>query len=284
MATAGPVRTKGQSLYYEVHGEGEPLVLIMGIGYDSALWHLHQVAVLARDFKVVVFDNRDAGRSAPARSAYGIADMADDVAGLLDELAIERAHVLGLSMGALIAQEFAVRHSTRVGGLVLSGPDFAPARHVCHPIAVWDWVKTHDTDGAVFGAQQLTWLFSTAFLRNDVAVKQTVALLASNPNPVTKEGYARQARAYLEYDPADRLAAITAPTLVIVGEQDLLTPPWIAREVAAAIPGAELEVITGEGASHVVPLERPEEFNQLVVSFLMQQQNARGNVPRAYVF
>jgi 3-oxoadipate enol-lactonase len=280
METSGHVRANGQSLYFEVQGDGDPLVLIMGIGYDSSLWHLQQVASLAKSFKVVIFDNRDAGRSAPASGPYGIADMADDVAGLLDALAIERAHVLGLSMGALIAEEFAMRHSARIDRLVLSGPDFAPARHVCHPIQVWNWVKAHDADGAVFGAQQLTWLFSTAFLRNEAAVQQTVALLSGNPNPVTPEGYARQAHAYLEYDPGDRLGTITAPTLVIVGEEDLLTPPWIAREVAAAIPGAQLEMITGDGASHVVPLERAEELNQLVSFFLTRPAVAAASPPR----
>ena len=268
MATSGNVQVNGQDLYFEVHGEGDPLVLIMGIGYDSSLWRLQQVPALAARFKVVIFDNRDAGRSGQASGPYAIADMADDVAGLLDALAITRAHVLGLSMGALIAQEFALRHGARLDRLVLSGPDLAPTRQMCHAIAVWNWVKAHDTGGDIFAAQQFAWLFSNAFLRDEAAVQQTRALLSSNPNPVTKDGYARQAQAYLEYDPAGGTAAIKAPTLVIVGEQDLLTPPWIARAVTAAIPGAQLEIIAGDGASHVVPLERPDEFNQLVISFL----------------
>jgi pimeloyl-ACP methyl ester carboxylesterase len=99
-------------------------------------------------------------------------------------------------------------------------------------------------------------------------VQETVALLASNPNPVGPDAYDRQARAYVEFDALDRLGGITAPTMVVVGEQDLLTPPWIAREVADGIPGARFEVITGAGSSHVVPLERPHEFNRLVTDFL----------------
>lgn len=268
METSGTVRANDQELYFEVHGEGDPLVLIMGIGYDSSLWMLHQVPALAREFQVVIFDNRDVGRSAGSGGPYTIADMADDVAGLMDALGLARAHVLGLSMGALIAQEFAVRHGHRLDRLVLSGPDAAPARQVFHPIAVWDWVKARDTGGAMFAAQQFAWLFSTAFLRNSAGVQQTIEFLSSNPNPVGVEGYARQAHAYLKYDPADRLAGIDSPTLVVVGEQDLLTPPWIAREVAAAIPRAHLEVIMGDGASHVLPLERPDDFNRLVMRFL----------------
>ena len=268
MTATGMARANGQEIYYEVHGEGDPLVLVMGIGYDSSLWGLHQVPALSRRFQVIVLDNRDAGRSTRARGEYTIEDMADDVAGVLDALGIQRAHLLGLSMGALIAQEFAVRYPRRVDRLVLCGPDAAPARDVFHPIAVWQAVKESDQSGSVFVAQQLTWLFSAGFRRNATAVRQTVELLSSNPNPVAADAYARQAQAYLGYDPATRPGSITAPTLVVVGEQDLLTPPWIAREVAANIPGAQLEIIRGDGASHVVPLERPDEFNRLVVEFL----------------
>jgi 3-oxoadipate enol-lactonase len=268
MDHSGHALVNGQNIYFEVHGVGHPVVLIMGIGYDSTLWHLQQLAALSEHFKVIIFDNRDAGRSGAASYPYTIADMADDVAGLLDALAIDRADVLGLSMGALIAEEFAIRYGARLNRLVLCGPDLAPARHACHPIEVWNWVKAHDESSAVFAAQQFTWLFSSAYLRNHAAVQQTLTLLAGNPNPVTIEGYARQARAYLAYDPGDRLGSITAPTLVIVGEQDLLTPPWIAAEVASAIPDAQLKIIAGEGASHLVALERAEEFNGLVTAFL----------------
>ena len=94
--------------------------------------------------------------------------------------------------------------------------------------------------------------------------------MASNPNPIQPDAYDRQAQAYLQFDALDRLAGINAPTLVIVGEQDLLTPPSVAREVAAGIPGARFELITGDGSSHLLPLERPDDFNQLVIDFLAE--------------
>ena len=278
MGTSRVIRANGQDLYCEVHGEGEPLILIMGIGYDATLWTLHQVPSFARRFKVVIFDNRDIGRSGAATGPYGIVDMADDVAGLLDGLAIERAHVLGLSMGAMIAEELALRHGDRVDRLVLSGPDAAPARHAFHPIQVWSWVKANDDNGVIFAAQQLAWLFSNAFMRDPTAVRQTLDLLSANPNPPIAKAYARQASAYLGHDPGDRRGGITAPTLVIVGEQDLLTPPWIAREVAGAIAGARLEIVAGAGASHVLPLERPDEFNALVENFLTTSLPARDTI------
>lgn len=267
---SGTVRANGQQLFYEIHGDGPPLVLVMGIGYDSSLWALQQVPVLSTRFRVVILDNRDVGRSSRAAHPYTIADMADDVAGLLDALEIDRTHLVGLSMGSMIGMEFALRHSDRLDRLVLAGTAAAPARSAVDPIRIWNWVKKNDDSGDAFGGQQLIWLFSSTFLRNREAVRDTVALLRSNPNPVAPEAYDRQAQAYLGFDALDRLGGISSPTLVVVGEQDLLTPPWIAHEVARAIPGARFEVVTGDGSSHVLPLERPDDFNELVIEFLGQ--------------
>jgi len=275
MSESGKTAANGQELYFEIHGEGPPLVLVMGIGYDSSLWTLHQVPALAGRFKVIVFDNRDAGRSSRSSSEYTIGDMADDLAGLLDGLEIPRAHVVGLSMGGMIGQEFALRHADRLDRLVLSGAGAAPARSVFDPIRTWSWIKTHDDSGEVFAAEQFTWLFSPGFLRDQEAVRQTIAFLSSNPNPVASAAYGRQARAYVQHDALDRLGAIRAPTLVVVGEEDRLTPPWTAREVAEAIPGARLEIIRGPGSSHVLPLERPDEFNRLVTAFLSARPAAQ---------
>jgi pimeloyl-ACP methyl ester carboxylesterase len=112
-------------------------------------------------------------------------------------------------------------------------------------------------------------------------VQQTLSLLASNPNPVGPEAYNRQAQAYLRYDSLDRLADIKSPTLVIAGEQDLLTPPWICREVADRIPGARFEIMKGDGSSHVVPIERPDQFNELVTRFLVASEPTVASAARA---
>lgn len=267
---SGNISSNGQQLYYEVHGEGVPLVLIMGIGYDATLWSLHQIPAFSSEFQVVAFDNRDAGRSSKATASYTIADMADDVAGLLDGLKIDRAHVLGHSMGGMIAQEFALRHPKRLNKLVLSGTGAGTGRAKFDPIAVWSFVKQHDTEGLTFAAQQLVWLFSTDFMRNHRAVDDTLALLGSNPNPVSPEAYRRQAYAYIHHDALDRLGKIAAQTLVLTGEQDRLTPPWIGRELAEAIPGAKFHLFEGPGSSHAVLLERPDDYNHVIRSFLKQ--------------
>ena len=93
-------------------------------------------------------------------------------------------------------------------------------------------------------------------------------MLASNPNPVSAEAYNRQAQAYIKFDILNQLGKITVPTIVITGERDRLTPPWIGEEVANTIPNAKFVVLKGPGTSHVLPLEKPKEFNELVLDYL----------------
>ncbi|MHA1977617.1 MAG: alpha/beta fold hydrolase [Candidatus Hodarchaeales archaeon] len=265
---SGKIDKNGQSLYYEVHGEGPPLILIMGIGYDATLWGLHQVPAFSKNNQVIVFDNRDVGRSSQASGPYTIADMADDIVTVLDGLKIDRANVLGISMGGMIAQEFALRHPDRLGKLVMTGTSADNAQAKFDPISVWDFVKSHDKEGLKFASQQFLWLFSDTFLRNPEAVDQTLQMLASNPNPQSADAYGRQVDAYVKHDTLSRLSEIKAQTLVVCGERDRLTPPWVCRRVADAIPGARYHQIDGPGSSHVVPLERPDDFNAVVMSFL----------------
>ena len=126
MSRSTTVRANGQELYCEVHGEGQPLILVMGIGYDCTLWTLAQVPALSQEFQVVIFDNRDAGRSSQAASGYFIADMADDTAALMDALGIKKAHVCGLSMGGMIAMKLALRHPGRLDRMILTGAQGRP--------------------------------------------------------------------------------------------------------------------------------------------------------------
>lgn len=266
----GFAECNSQKLYWESHGEGIPLVLVMGIGYDSTLWGLHQVPFFSKNFQTIIFDNRDVGQSAKASGTYTIADMADDIAGLLDSLDIDKAHLLGLSMGGMICQEFAIRHPNRLMKLVLTGTGASTARLKYDPISIWSFVKAHDSEGLTFAAQQFIWLFSDDFLKNHEAVDQTLQMLGSNPNPVSVDGFQRQADAYVKHDTLNRLGHVNAPTIVIAGERDRLTPPWVCREGADEIPSSKFILIEGKGASHVLPLERPEEFNHLVLSFLQE--------------
>jgi pimeloyl-ACP methyl ester carboxylesterase len=265
-----PIAKSGHDveIHYDTSGEGRPVVLLMGIGYDSSLWGLHQVPAFSRSAYTVTLDNRDSGRSSRCRADYEIADMADDVVAVLDDLGLKRASVVGISMGGMIALDLALAHPERVDRLVLSGTGAATARAMFDPISSWSFVKRHDDNGLAFAAQQLVWLFSTDFARDHAAVDQTLTMLGQNPHPMDADAYERQAAAYVKHDVADRLSEIRAPTLVIAGERDRLTPPWICREVADGIEGARFELVGGPGSSHVLPLERPEDFNEIVTTFL----------------
>jgi len=267
---SGTINTNGQELYYEVHGDGPPLVLIMGIGLDSTLWGLRQLPAFSKAFQVIAFDNRDAGRSSQASAPYTIADMAEDTAGLLGGLGIDRTHMLGHSMGGMIAMEFALSHPERLDKLVLSGTTAGSGRAKFDPVSIMSFVAQHDSEGLTTAAQQLIWYFSTDFLRNHQAVEETLALFGSNPNPMTADGFERQAQAYASHDALDRIGEIGVPTLVLTGEQDRLVPPWLGREIADAIPGAEFHLVEGSGSSHAALLERPDDYNKVVVSFLSE--------------
>ena len=265
---SGTVWANGQQLYFESAGEGAPLVLIMGIGQDSSPWRAFQVPAFSNFFRTIVFDNRDSGRSSLASGPYTIADMADDLAGLMDGLNIKRSHVLGHSMGGMIAMEFAFRYPGRLEKLVLACTSAGTGRTRFDPISSWSFISRADAAGANFKAMQYAWSFSTQFSRDSQAVEELIAGEDDPSDAMPADAFDRQSEAYLAHDALDRLHQIKAETLVLAAEQDRLTPPWLGREIADAIPGASFHLIEGDGASHAVFLERPGDYNKPILEFL----------------
>ena len=261
----GYVETNGQKLYYEIHGEGEPLLLIMGLGGDATGWML-QIPAFSRFFKVVAFDNRDVGRSSLAKGSYSVADMAEDTAGLMDALGIEKAHILGGSMGGAIAQELVLNHPDQVSRLILACTMGHFARFRINMLEPAIFIKKHDPTNKVFLAEMLFQCMTHDFLKNPEAVDRMLNMMQNPPFPQSTEAFIRQANAVSTFDALDRLGAVRVPTLVLAGDQDILTPPWAARELAAAIPGAKLQIL--EGGAHGFFWEIPEKTNQAVIEFL----------------
>jgi pimeloyl-ACP methyl ester carboxylesterase len=251
----GYVEANGQNLYYEIHGKGKPLIMIQGLGTDITAWAF-QIPVFQEHFKVIAFDNRDIGRSSQAISPYSIADMAEDTASLMDALGIKQAYVLGVSMGGMIAQELVLRHPGKVRKLVLGSTVAQVARFHVSILEPWKWIKQHDLDNEVFPIELIIWNMTQNFLKNAEAVDQMIGWLRNPPFPVLPEAFGRQVDAVRTFDALDRLSALKVPTLVLVGDQDILTPPWICRELAEAISGAKLQVI--EGGAHSFFLEIPD--------------------------
>src|SRR3954464_5265131 len=205
-----------QTLYYEVHGEGEPLVLVMGLGGDTLAW-LPQIPVFSERYRTVVFDNRDVGRSSMADGPYEIRDMASDALGLMDALELDSFHLLGLSMGGAIAQEMALAAPERVRTLTLA---------VTYPrVGDWGrrqgalWLKRLGHMSREDRVDELMLLtMSEEFFESEDAVKWLRGRILDNPNPQSAEAFGRQLTASRNHDAAERLTSLEIPTHVIGAE------------------------------------------------------------------
>lgn len=260
---AGLAEVNGAQLYYELHGSGAPLVLIEGLGTATWLWE-QQVPAFAEHFTTVVYDNRGVGRSEAPAGPYSIGLMADDLAALLDTLGVERAHVLGVSLGGFIAQEFALRYPERVDRLILVSTSAGGATHVpMGPEAIARFMTPADDPRSLI-LQRLPLAFTDAYLADSANVERLVAQRLERPQP--PQGYQGQLAAGSTFDAADRVQAITAPTLVAAADADVVVPVENGRRLAEALPNAEFVVYPGYG--HQFFVEIPERFNRDVIDFL----------------
>jgi 3-oxoadipate enol-lactonase len=269
----------GIDLHYDVLGRAhrEPLLMIQGLGADMSGWAFQRVA-FAGSYRTIALDNRGAGRSDKPVGPYSLEQMADDAIAVLDKAGIERAHVMGASMGGAIAQILAVKHPERVRSLVLA---CTACRH--HPwrrelLASWADVAEHQ------GMRQLARVAMRFLVEPRSFRRFGPALGLMGPFALAAPGYAFAAQigAILDTDDALRLALpfLNVPTLVVVGNQDILTPRGDSEELAELIPGAELVVIAG--AAHGLMVEHASTFNRVVLDFLatVGRQAADGTVGR----
>ncbi len=259
------VRVGDIEMYYVEAGAGEPLVLIMGFGGDHLAWGFQMPAFAAR-YRVIAFDNRGAGQTDAPDLPYTIPLMADDTAGLMAVLGIERAHVLGASMGGMIAQEVALRHPARVRSLQLHCTFARPDGYALARSAAWREVRPLLGREAWMRIAFLSLFSAETYIARPELVETIFANGLANPHPQSLAGWQRQLTAIDAHDTLDRLGKIAGPTLVTVGEDDMLVPPRHSRELAALIPGAELRTIPGTG--HVHFWEAPDRFNEICLDFL----------------
>jgi 3-oxoadipate enol-lactonase len=274
---AGFVDVNGARLYYEVSGEGEPLLLIPGLGMNHLGWAL-QVPVYAREFKVITFDNRGTGQSSsPEGVDYTIALLADDAADLLDALGVDVAHVYGVSLGGMIAQEVALRHPEKVRSLIL-GATWPGGPHTVPPEASAAAALTElVSSGESITPALLDVLFSPEFLAEGGAEFLEFAQQLADYPATPTEVLAAQARAAGAHDTYDRLPEITAPTLVIHGTDDPLIPTENGRILAERIPGAELLLL--EGARHAYLWEKQAESDAAILDFLRRHSGVASAPP-----
>src|SRR5262245_11717083 len=265
----------GINIYYEEHGTGEPLVLIMGFTVSSVGWHWN-IADFAKHFRVIAFDNRGVGQSDKPNVPYSMATLADDTAGVLDSLGINTAHVFGISMGGMIAQEVALRHPQRVKTLILGCTNCGGTQTVLSKdpdvLNMMANIASVDVQQAALTMTKVAvtpWFMQK---RMDVLLELN-RLSAQHPTP--QHGMVCQMSAIQGHDTYERLPQITVPTLVITGKEDGLVPPENSVTLAQRIPNADLTILSN--ASHLFNIELPEATVEVVTNFIQRRREWQGN-------
>lgn len=253
-------------MYYEVHGQGQPLLLICGLGNDLSSWAL-QVPEFAKRYRVICFDNRGSGRTDAPDMPYSIRMMAGDTAGLMDALGIAKARVVGVSMGGYIAEELAMTYPGRVSALVLATTSVGPYMLKISILQEWARHALAGMSPMTFFQITLPFMFNDRCFEDPGVVEMAVATIAAH-SPTPPHILARQMTACAEHDARDRISRITAPTLVLAGKEDTFVPFSLSQELAASIPGARLRVL--EGGGHGFGASLATRFNQAVLEFLDQ--------------
>jgi pimeloyl-ACP methyl ester carboxylesterase len=261
----------GQRLYYEVHGDGEPLLCVHGLACDTMAW-IPQVEAFASEYRTVIFDNRDVGRSSQSDDEYEIADMARDALALADHLEIGSFHLVGISMGGAIAQEIAVQAPERVRTLTVAVTFPAGSTYACRLAKVWAR-RLEKIDHEQHVDELMLLNHSESFFENPEMVEFVRTAMLNNPHAQSPAAFGRQIAACGRHDTRERLGSLTVPAHVIGGEYDILVPVWKSRELAGLIPGAKLTVLPQ--APHGLSLERAEEFNASVLGFIREAAAAQ---------
>jgi pimeloyl-ACP methyl ester carboxylesterase len=258
-------RVNGIQIYFEEHGQGEPLLLIQGLGYPSGLWFL-QIPALSRHFRTIVFDNRGVGKTDKPDEPYSVPLMASDAAGLLGALGIQKTHVVGVSLGGYIVQELALGYPDLVDRLVLLSTSCGGPKYAELTMAFWGEVAT------------LAGLPPKEIIRQGMALASTEEFCRANPGLVDRSvamrmeelqplfAFTRQSNAAMNFDSNQRAHLIRQPTLILGGARDRVMPPVLTEELAKKIPQAQFKVFPN--AAHLLFLEEAESVNRILLDFL----------------
>jgi 3-oxoadipate enol-lactonase len=255
------IRVNDIEIHYEIEGEGPVVTMSHSLACSFAMWD-EQVRALGGRYRVLRFDTRGHGQTAAPAGPYTLEALAEDLRGLLTALGIARTQFVGLSMGGMIGQVFALAHPAMVESLVLCD---TTSRYPASAAALWEErIKTVAARGMepMVGPTLERW-FTAPFRKRRPDVTDRVAEMIRRTPPA---GYIGCCQAIPKIDVTHRLSQVACPTLIIVGEEDPGTPVEMAREIHAALPSAELAIL--RSASHLSNVEQPEEFNRVLLGFL----------------
>ncbi len=257
--------SNGTKIYWDEEGTGPPILLIMGLGYPSRMWFRTR-PVLANSYRTIALDNRGVGQSDVPPGPYSMAAMADDAARVLDAAGISSAHVYGVSMGGMVAQEFALQYPQRVRSLILGCTAAGGVSAQRAEPAALEMLRAVSALPPEKGAEAaVPFIYDLATPRSlideDIATRR--------PWFARREGYLAQLQAILSWESFSRLPQIDAPTLVIHGKNDRLVPKGNGEIIASRIRGAKLVLL--EHAGHMFSTDQPEAAHAVILAFLAAQ-------------
>ena len=261
-------------IYWDEQGQGDPILLIMGLGYTAHMWHRTRPR-LAGHFRTIAFDHRGVGRSDAPAGPYSMVMMASDAAKVLDAAEVESVHVFGISMGGMIAQEFAFEYPTRVRSLILGctsagGPTAVRSEpEAAKMLKARAQMTPHQAAEAA-----LPFIYDVGTPRE--RIEQDLAI--RRPWLPRPGSYLAQLEGILAWEGYSRLPAIGVPTLVIHGENDRLVPAGNGRLIADRIPGAKLVLIPH--ASHIFLTDQSQIAHQAILNFLEAQSERKDHSPQ----
>jgi 3-oxoadipate enol-lactonase len=260
------VENQAARIYWDEQGSGEPLLLIQGLSYPSYLWHRTR-PLLAQSFRTIAFDNRGIGQSDAPSGIYPIALMASDAGAVLDAAGVASAHLHGVSMGGMIAQEFALQYPQRVRSLILGCTNAGGPRAVRAEPEVLQILTRAGMTPEESNEAMIPFIYDASTPRE--RIDQDMAIrMKWYPTP---QGYMGQLQGILQWEAYNRIAQITAPTLIIHGETDQLIPVANAPLIAERIAGAKLALMPR--ASHIFETDQPGVAVRMIQEFLAAQQD-----------
>jgi pimeloyl-ACP methyl ester carboxylesterase len=265
------VENLGARIHWDEEGRGAPLLLIMGLGWPSQAWYRSR-PILSEKYRTIALDNRGVGRSEAPPGPYSITQMAADAAAVLNAARVNTAHIFGMSMGGMIAQEFALQYPKKVRSLIL-GCTAAGGQVVRPEPEALQVLTTRGPDPEQFAKAISPFIYDRGTpaerIEEDTAVRRKWYPPA--------DAHFAQVQAIMAWEAYSRLGQITAPTLVIHGENDRLVPSENAKLIAARIPGAKLVMIPR--ASHIFITDQTEAAHQAILDFLGTQATRQRERP-----
>jgi pimeloyl-ACP methyl ester carboxylesterase len=270
--TRGHVAVGDVDIWVEQRGAGPDVLLVAGLSDPAEAWEA-QLDGLSDRYRVTAFDNRGAGRSPMIPEGFGVPDFADDAAGLLHALDIPAAHIVGFSLGSLVAQELALRNPERVRSLTLVSTWARPDAYFRTMTAFWRWLVEHAPTEREMLDAFLLWVY-TPEAHERGWVDDVIDDALAFPHPQSSEAFQRQVDSFRTHETIARLHEIDAPTLVVAGERDIISRPEMGKQVADGIAGAKLVVMPGQ--AHQPFQEEPDAFNALVDEFLQTVERGAG--------